>query len=86
MKIEQMLENEGLRNIEVFYVDALEAKTQRRDAKHYNVPDDEKQMQTVGWYYWFSLPGCLPDSSAFGPFRSESAAIRDAHNTFAQWD
>jgi len=28
-----------------------------------------------GWYYWYCLPGCLPDSSPVGPFETEAAAI-----------
>lgn len=27
------------------------------------------------WYYWYCLPGCLPDSSPVGPFETEAAAI-----------
>lgn len=33
---------------------------------------------TGGWFYWFCLPGCLPDSSAFGPFKTAQEAIEDA--------
>lgn len=32
----------------------------------------------AGWFYWFCFPGCLPDSEPFGPYKSESAALRDA--------
>ena len=28
-----------------------------------------------GWYYWFCYPGCLPDSDAFGPYKTEQEAI-----------
>ncbi len=28
-----------------------------------------------GWYYWYCLPGCLPDSEPFGPFESAESAI-----------
>jgi len=31
-----------------------------------------------GWYYWFCLPGCLPDSDPMGPFETEAAALADA--------
>ena len=34
-----------------------------------------------GWYYWFCFPGCLPDSSPFGPFDSAEAAIFQAEAT-----
>jgi hypothetical protein len=30
----------------------------------------------AGWYWWFCLPGCLPDSEPYGPFKTEEAAIR----------
>jgi len=30
-----------------------------------------------GFYYWFSFPGCLPDSDPFGPFETEQEAIDD---------
>lgn len=31
-----------------------------------------------GWYYWFCLPGCLPDSEPIGPFATEAEALADA--------
>lgn len=31
-----------------------------------------------GWFWWSCLPGCLPDSSPFGPFESEQEALTDA--------
>jgi hypothetical protein len=31
-----------------------------------------------GWYWWTCSPGCLPDSDAIGPFRSEDEALNDA--------
>jgi hypothetical protein len=27
-----------------------------------------------GYYYWFSMPGCYPDSDAFGPYETEELA------------
>jgi hypothetical protein len=37
---------------------------------------------TGGWFYWYCLPGCMPDSEPFGPFASadeaKSAAQEDA--------
>lgn len=85
-KIDKMLENKGLRHLEVFHVSATEAKMQRAAAREYGVTEDMRQMQRAGFYYWFSLPGCMPDSDAFGPFRSETAAIKDAFNTFSTWE
>lgn len=31
-----------------------------------------------GWCYWYCLPGCMPDSSLFGPFKSAKEALADA--------
>lgn len=31
-----------------------------------------------GWYWWPCFPGCMPDSDAIGPFKSEEDAIADA--------
>lgn len=31
-----------------------------------------------GWFYWFCLPGCMPDSDAFGPFATHADALTDA--------
>lgn len=31
-----------------------------------------------GWFWWTCFPGCLPDSSAFGPFKSHAEALADA--------
>ena len=31
-----------------------------------------------GWFYWFCLPGCIPDSDPIGPFDSEDEALADA--------
>ena len=33
-----------------------------------------------GWYYWYCLPGCLPDGDPIGPFDSEEKAIEDAQS------
>ena len=32
----------------------------------------------AGWYWWTCIPGCLPDSSAFGPFVGPNAALNNA--------
>ena len=31
-----------------------------------------------GWYWWYCLPGCLPDTEPIGPFDSEDEALADA--------
>jgi hypothetical protein len=68
-------------HIEVFYVSADEARRYRSEAKREGGRywrDDQQGPLYTGWHYWCCLPGCLPDSSAFGPFTSERAALRDA--------
>lgn len=31
-----------------------------------------------GWYYWYCLPGCMPDSDPIGPFATHAEALADA--------
>ncbi len=31
-----------------------------------------------GFFWWACLPGCLPDSCAFGPFKTHAEALADA--------
>ena len=38
----------------------------------------EEEGITGGWYWWTCLPGCVPDSSAFGPFDTQVEALADA--------
>jgi hypothetical protein len=38
---------------------------------------------TGGWYYWYCLPGCLPDSDPIGPFESWEEAKRAAQENAA---
>lgn len=33
-----------------------------------------------GWYWQTCLPGCMPDSDPFGPFKSETQALADARS------
>ena len=35
--------------------------------------EDDNEPYGEGWYYWYCLPGCLPDSSPIGPFETEAA-------------
>jgi hypothetical protein len=37
-----------------------------------------ERTERSGWWYWHCLPGCLPDSSVFGPFATEAEALADA--------
>jgi hypothetical protein len=45
-------------------------------AHSFTVPNDSP----AGWFYWFCLPGCLPDSEPMGPFDTESEALADARD------
>jgi hypothetical protein len=38
----------------------------------------EEEFITGGWFWWTCLPGRLPDSSAFGPFDTQTEALADA--------
>jgi hypothetical protein len=35
----------------------------------------DRCRQLEGWYYWFCLPGGLPDSDPIGPFATEQDAV-----------
>jgi len=54
------------------------------DIEVFQVPEDyqpeteDGEELESGWYYWFCLPGCLPDSDPIGPFESEKAALKAA--------
>ena len=38
----------------------------------------EEEGITGGWFWWTCLPGCMPDSCAFGPFSTQADALADA--------
>jgi len=44
----------------------------------------EEEGITGGWFYWYCLPGCLPDSSPIGPYNSEAEAIAAARDEAAE--
>lgn len=56
----------ALPDVEVFYVELPETTGHTK----YETPFD-----SVGWYYWYCFPGCLPDGEANGPYDSEQEAI-----------
>lgn len=41
--------------------------------------DQELQVRT-GYYFWYCFGGCLPESGAFGPYRTQGEAIFAAQN------
>lgn len=38
----------------------------------------EENGITGGWFYWYCLPGCLPDSEPFGPYNTWQEAKQAA--------
>lgn len=75
---------------EVFYVnkhDALQCRKELWDGYHLPLEESSEVAATMGgtvttvpgWYWQACFPGCLPDSSAQGPFETEQAAIEDAN-------
>ena len=60
----------SLPNVETFYLSEMEAIYNRNNADHAT----EYTPMESGWYWWTCMPGCLPDSSPFGPFESEEEA------------
>ena len=63
-----------LPDVEVFQVSQMEAHYNRENLDHAN----EFTITEEGWYFWFCLPGCLPDSVPHGPFESEEEALQSA--------
>lgn len=53
----------SLPDLEVFYVKAGQWD------------DSDGDPLAAGWYYWFCLPGCMPDSDPEGPFSTEDEAL-----------
>lgn len=80
-------------NVEIFHVNASTfANCQGDGSWHadrmtendvdWNDPESVKveSERLAGWYWWTCCPGCMPDSDAFGPFKSVSDAAWDAIN------
>lgn len=57
-----------------------------------NSRDRERMLEAIikeqgirgGWFYWYCLPGCLPDSCPIGPFDTEIEAIEAAQEECAE--
>ena len=64
-----------LPNVEVVHRDESENTS---DTVFFN--EDDQQPYGTGWYWWTCLPGCMPDSSPFGPYPTEAAAIAAAQD------
>ena len=61
------------RDVELVYINA-------NDPQWCGVDGDSTETLPKGWYYWFCVPGCLPDSSPQGPFTTEAEALADAQS------
>src|SRR5271165_7214564 len=46
----------------------------------------EEEGITGGWFWWTCLPGCMPDSCAFGPFKTRAEALKDAQENASEDD
>lgn len=72
-----------LPNVEVFEAQYFECPDCSLIVLEHECPDCGPFSKTsgntlMGWFYWFCLPGCLPDSEPFGPFATEAEALQDA--------
>lgn len=66
------------RNLEVFELNYTETETEHGETElDLNGGDD------TAWFYWVSLPGCLPESEPFGPFSTMKAALDHAEQLFS---
>ena len=79
------LDEHVLPNIAVFYMNVFDFVTAshntwmaERTMDLDPTNSEEHPASLAGWYYWYCLPGCLPDSEAIGPFTSEKDALVDA--------
>jgi hypothetical protein len=69
----------ALPDIEVFFVSDTEAKMS------YDT-ETKEQLTPMGWYWWYCMPGCLPDSDPIGPFETEEQALADAQSESWQYN
>lgn len=83
-------------NIEVWEADIMRCPdcgdeypdTGEREAGHRKTGDScchgiPYERTASGWWYWFCLPGCLPDSDPVGPFETAAEALADAREGIA---
>lgn len=47
-------------------------------AGHSFTTNPDKEPFECGWYWWPCLPGCLPDSDPWGPFKTATQAYDNA--------
>jgi hypothetical protein len=64
-------------DVEVFHHEhKLPAHEFNTDCPMGTQPDIDECPGT-GWYYWYCLVGCLPDSDPYGPYESQEEAIKE---------
>lgn len=63
----------ALPDVEVFYA----AEGEMWNEEQLSIPEDKRDAEPspAGWYYWYCLPGCMPDSDPFGPYATEVEAV-----------
>lgn len=64
----------ALPDVEVFYRTARAIVLD--DWRH-----EDGELMGEGWYWWYCLPGCMPDSEPNGPFDTEAEALADARQS-----
>lgn len=66
----------SLSDVEVFYADYGDL-WENEDELFQNGYEEPNEP---GYYYWFCLPGCMPDSDPIGPFETEEDAVIDSQS------
>ena len=73
--------------IEIESVDAFLTYCETKELRNVEVwesePGDydvEGNPLALGWYYWYGVPGCLPESEPYGPYLSEQGATVAAYS------
>ena len=66
----------ALPDVEIFHVDIITLLDKKSGffEMSKNWPAN-KVNELVGYYYWYCLPGCLPDSEPEGPFETVERAL-----------
>lgn len=77
----------SLPDVEIFYMSAtdfmqadegtwMDELMKENTDRYADDPTDNREIaeEFAGWYYWYYLPGCLPDSDPVGPFKTEQKA------------
>lgn len=84
------IEEEELENLEIFHKDADDFSIDDRETwmgerlrENLGNDPDEAEIKAeaeklAGYYFWWCVPGCMPDSDAFGPYPTAEAAMQAA--------